>query len=61
MTFQIINTADPNFPVNLFTSEEDMEEDTAEIGDSNWIALSCCSYGTYPIAIDSIWEADLEE
>ena len=61
MEFQTITAAEPNFPVNLFTSEEDMEEDTAEIGASNWIPLSCCSYGTYPIAIDSIWEVEEDE
>ena len=61
MACKIINAAESSFPVNLFTSEEDMEEDTAEIGDSNWIPLICCSYGTYAFAIDSIWEADLEE
>ena len=61
MACKIINAAESNFPVNLFTSEEDMEEDTAEIGDSNWIPLMCCSYGTYPVAIDSIWETEDDE
>ena len=61
MACKTINAAEPNFPVNLFTSEEDMEADTTEIGDSNWIPLMCCSYGTYPIVIDSIWEAEDDE
>ena len=61
MACKTINAAESNFPVNLFTSEEDMEEDTAEIDDSNWIPLMCCSYGTYPIAIDSIWETEDDE
>ena len=61
MACKIINAAEPNFPVNLFTSEEDMEEDTAEIGDSNWIPLMCCSYGSYAFSIDSIWEDEEDE
>ena len=61
MACKTINAAEPNFPVNLFTSEENIEEDTAEIGDSNWIPLSCCSYGTYPIVIDLIWETEDDE
>ena len=51
MACQTIHTAEPNFPANLFT----LEEDTTEPSDSNWIALSCCSYGSYAAASDVIW------
>ena len=57
MACQTIHAAEPDFPANLFTPEED----TAEIGDSNWIALSCCSYGSYGAAIDVIWETEVDE
>ena len=55
--FQTIDTAEPNFPVNLFTPEED----TAETRNSNWFAINCCGYQVYPISIDSIWETDVDE
>ncbi len=55
--FQTIDTAESNFPVNLFTPEED----TAETGESDWLALICCSYWLSPISIDSIWENDVDE
>ena len=57
MILQTIDTAEPNFPVDLFTSEED----TAETGESDWLALTCCSYWLHPISIDSIWETDVDE
>ena len=55
--FQTIDTAEPNFPVNLFTPEED----TAETDGSDWLALSCCTYSFWPIIPDSIWETDVDE
>ena len=57
MACQTIHTAEPNFPANLFT----LEEDTTEPSDSNWIALSCCSYGSYSAALDVIWETEVDE
>ena len=58
MILQTIDTAEPDFPVNLFTPEED----TAEVDDSSdWLALSCCTYVVFPITIDSIWETDADE
>ena len=61
MAFQTIHAAEPNFPANLFTPEEDTEEDTTEVSNSNWLPLSCCSYGSYSAAINSIWETDVDE
>lgn len=55
--FQTIDTAEPNFPENLFTPEED----SAETGESDWLALTCCSYQFYFTRIDSIWETDVDE
>ena len=57
MILQTIDTADPNFPVNLFMPEED----TAETGESDWLAITCCSYQFYYTTIDSIWETDVDE
>ena len=57
MACQIIQDAEPNFPANLFT----LEEDTVEASNSDWIALSCCSYGTYAAAIDFDWETEIDE
>lgn len=57
MILQTIDTADPNFPVDLFTSEEE----TAETGESDWLALICCSYAFPLTTIDSIWETDVDE
>ena len=57
MACQIIQDAEPNFPANLFT----LEEDTAEASNSDWIALSCCSYSTYAAAIYFDWETEIDE
>ena len=57
MACKTIHAAEPNFPANLFTSEED----TAEANNSNRIALSCCSYGSYSAASDVIWETEIDE
>ena len=56
MACKIINAAETNFPANLFT----LEEDAVEANNSNWIALSCCSYGSYAAAIDVTLETELE-
>ena len=55
--FQTIDTAEPSFPANLFTPEEDIPE----TGESDWLAITCCSYIISPLAIDSIWETDADE
>ena len=55
--FQTIDTAEPNFPVNLFTPEED----TSETGESGSFAIHCCSYQYYYTTIDSIWETEADE
>ncbi len=55
--FQTIDTAEPNFPVNLFTPEED----TSETGNYDWLIRNCCSYAFPRISIDSIWETDVDE
>ena len=57
MACQIIQDAEPNFPANLFT----LEGGTVEASNSDWIALSCCSYGSYAAAIDIIWETEDDE
>ena len=57
MVCQIIQDAESNFPANFFT----LEEDTAEASNSDWIVLSCCSYGIYAAAIDVIWETEDDE
>ena len=57
MACQIIQDAEFNFPATLFT----VEEDAAEASNSDWIALSCCSYGTYAAASDVIWETEDDE
>ena len=57
MACQIIQDAEFNFPVTLFT----LEEDAVEASNSEWIALSCCSYGTYAAASDVIWETEDDE
>ena len=57
MTFEVIDSPEPNFPVNIFAPDED----TADDSDSDWIAISCCAYSAYPIAIDSIWVTDADE
>ena len=60
MACKTIHAAETNLPTNLFTTEEDTE-DTAEAGASNWLSLSCCSYGSYAAAIDIIWETEDDE
>ena len=57
MILQTIDSAESNFPENHFTPEED----TAETGDSDWLALSCCTNVFVPFTIDSIWETDVDE
>ena len=57
MILQTIDTAEPNFPVNLFTPEED----TAETDNSNWLALTCCDYSVHPYLIDFILEIDVDD
>lgn len=55
--FQTIDTAEPNLPVNLFTSEEG----TPETGESDLLPISCCTYIVWRQALDSIWETDADE
>ena len=55
--FQTIDTAEPNFPVNLFTAEED----TAEIDNSNCLAINCCDYAHYNESIHPIGQTDVDE
>ena len=57
MTFEVIDSPEPNFPVNIFTPDED----TTDGSDSDWIAISCCSYNLHPIGIDSIWVTDADK
>ena len=57
MTFEVIDSPDPNFPVNIFTPEED----TVEVNHSNRIAISCCDYVIWSLFMDSICETDADE
>ena len=57
MTFEMIDSPEPNFPVNIFAPDEDTTDDS----DSDWIAIACCSYSVYPVAIDSIWVTDADK
>ncbi len=57
MILRTIDAAESNFPVSLFTPEED----TVETDNSDWFAINCCGYQHYPIFIDSIWETDADE
>ena len=57
MACKTIHAAEPNFPANLFTPEED----TTEASNSNRISLSCCSYGSYAAASDFDWETEDDE
>ena len=57
MKFEMIDDPEPNFPVNIFTPDED----TVEVNDSNRIAISCCMYVIWPLSIDSISETDADE
>ena len=57
MTFQMIDTAETNFPVNLFTPEAE----TTEASDFDSLAINCCGYAFYAYLIDSIWEANIDE
>ena len=57
MTFETIDSPNPNFPANIFAPDED----TADDSDSEWIAISCCAYSVYPVAIDSIRVTDADE
>ena len=57
MACKTIHAAEPNFPANLFTREED----TVEASNPDWTALSCCSYGSYGAAIDVTWETEVDE
>ena len=57
MTFEVIDSPDPNFPVNIFAPDED----TVGVNDSNRIAISCCSYAIWYVSIDSICETDADE
>ena len=57
MILQTIDTAETNFPINIFTPEED----TAETGESDWLPLNCCSYSTASFWIDPIWETNVDE
>ena len=57
MILRTIDTAEPNFPVNLFTPEED----TTETDNSNWLAINCCDYAYYDHTIDLTWETDVDE
>ena len=57
MACRTIHAAEPNFPANLFT----LEEDTVEASNRDRTALSCCSYGSYGAAIDVTLEAADDE
>ena len=57
MKFEMIDDPNPNFPVNIFTPDED----TVEVNASNRIAISCCMYVIWPLSIDSISETDADE
>lgn len=57
MTFEVIDSPEPNFPVNIFTPNED----TVGVNDSNGLVTNCCGYQAYPHLIDSIWETDVDE
>ena len=57
MTIETIDSPNPNFPANIFAPDED----TADDSNSEWIAISCCSYNFHPVAIDSIWVTDVDE
>ena len=57
MTFQTIDTAEPSFPVNFFISQED----PVELGESDWLAIACCNYGSHRFLIDAVWETDTDE
>ena len=57
MACKTIHAAEFNLSANLLTPEED----TTEPSDFNWIALSCCSYGSYAAANDIIWETEDDE
>ena len=57
MILQTIDTAEPNFPVNIFTPKVD----TTETSETDWLAITCCGYTSYPHLIDSIWETDADE
>ena len=60
MACKTIHAAETNLPTNFSMTEEDAE-DTTEVSDFNWLALSCCSYGSYAAAIDFIWETEDDE
>ena len=57
MACRTIHAGEPNFPANLFT----VEEDAVEASNSDWIAFSCCSYGSYGAAIDVTLETEDDE
>ena len=57
LTFEMIDSPEPNFPVNLFAPDED----TADDSNSERIAISCCTYSSYLLSIDSIWATDADE
>ena len=57
MACKTIHAAELNFPANFFAPEED----TTEASDVHWIAMSCCSYGSYAAASDVIWETEDDE
>ena len=57
MKFEMIDSPAPNFPVDIFTPDED----TVGVNDSNRIAISCCDYLIWSFAIDSICETDADE
>ena len=57
MILQTIDTAETNFPANIFTPEED----TPETGESDRLAITCCTYIVWRHALDSIWETDVDE
>ena len=57
MILQTIDTAETNFPINIFTPEED----TPETGESDWLALNCCTYIIWHQGPDYIWETDTDE
>ena len=54
---QTIDTAESNFPASVFI----LEEDTAETGESDWLALICCTYAVYEQSIDPTWQTDVDE
>ena len=55
--FQTIDSAESKFPINIFTREEH----AAEIDNSGWFAINCCSYVYYDESIDPTCQIDVNQ